>query len=100
MVDQPADAVAQFRERIEILGALHEALERWPEVAELSFTSETIEDMLVALQERFGINEVQADAVSSLQVRRTARTERERIGADLALLKAELARITGEQPSS
>ncbi len=100
MADEPyrysPEDVSRLRAQVEILDALHRALERWPEIAALSFEIDSADDLAAAIAELLEIDATRADAVLSLQVRRAPRAERERIGADLEILRTELAKALAQ----
>ena len=100
MADAPhrysPEDVSRLRAQVEILDALHRALERWPEIASLSFETESADDLATAVAELLEIDATRAEAVLSLQVRRAPRAERERIGADLDILRTELAKALAQ----
>ena len=100
MADEPyrysPEDVSRLRAQVEILDALHRALERWPEIASLSFEIDSVDDLAAAIAELLEIDAPRAEAVLSLQVRRAPRAERERIGADLQVLRTELAKALAQ----
>ena len=85
------DDVRVIRERLHILQPLHDALQRWPEVSDVVYTSTSEKQAKRRLRQLMGIDDVQAQAVMDIQLRRASDDERERHTRWLDGLKDELA---------
>lgn len=86
------ESVRRLRERVEILAGLHNALERWPEVAALAFASASPKSLKAELSDLLGIGEVPAQAVLDMQFRRVSKVERDRMRAEFKESQADLDR--------
>jgi DNA gyrase/topoisomerase IV subunit A len=84
---------------LHIYQAIHAALSRWPEVADLAFQTESPDSFRESLMQLLDVDEVQANAVSDMQVRRAGRLERAAVARRLAELRAEVAPLDSDQPS-
>ncbi|WP_099023864.1 intein-containing DNA gyrase subunit A [Mycolicibacterium palauense] len=78
-------------ERAHILRGLVKALDALDEVIALIRASETVEIARAGLIELLDIDEIQAQAILDMQLRRLAALERQRIIDDLAKIEAEIA---------
>ena len=78
-------------ERAHILRGLVKALDALDEVIALIRASQTVEIARVGLIELLDIDEIQAQAILDMQLRRLAALERQRIVDDLAKIEAEIA---------
>jgi DNA gyrase subunit A len=78
-------------ERAHILRGLVKALDALDEVIALIRASETVDIARAGLIELLDIDEVQAQAILDMQLRRLAALERQRIIDDLAKIEAEIA---------
>jgi DNA gyrase subunit A len=78
-------------ERAHILRGLVKALDALDEVIALIRASETVDIARVGLIELLDIDEIQAQAILDMQLRRLAALERQRIVDDLAKIEAEIA---------
>ncbi|OBK51352.1 intein-containing DNA gyrase subunit A [Mycobacterium kubicae] len=78
-------------ERAHILRGLVKALDALDEVIALIRASETVEIARNGLIELLDIDEIQAQAILDMQLRRLAALERQRIVDDLAKIEAEIA---------
>ncbi|MBA4609281.1 hypothetical protein H1W00_12395 [Aeromicrobium sp. Marseille-Q0843] len=85
------DDVRRILERLHILQALHDALQRWREVTDVIHSSTSEKHARGRLREFMGFDDVQAQAVMDIQVRRATAEDRERIRRDLDRMKDELA---------
>jgi DNA gyrase subunit A len=78
-------------ERAHILRGLVKALDALDEVIALIRASETVDVARAGLIELLDIDEIQAQAILDMQLRRLAALERQRIVDDLARIEAEIA---------
>jgi len=78
-------------ERAHILRGLVKALDALDEVIALIRASETVDIARAGLIELLNIDEIQAQAILDMQLRRLAALERQRIIDDLAKIEAEIA---------
>jgi DNA gyrase subunit A len=78
-------------ERAHILRGLVKALDALDEVIALIRASETVDVARVGLIELLDIDDIQAQAILDMQLRRLAALERQRIIDDLAKIEAEIA---------
>ncbi|MDT5281924.1 MAG: gyrase subunit, partial [Mycobacterium sp.] len=78
-------------ERAHILRGLVKALDALDEVIALIRASETVDVAKAGLIELLDIDEIQAQAILDMQLRRLAALERQRIVDDLAKIEAEIA---------
>ncbi|MDT5162797.1 MAG: gyrase subunit [Mycobacterium sp.] len=78
-------------ERAHILRGLVKALDALDEVIALIRASETVDVAKTGLIELLDIDEIQAQAILDMQLRRLAALERQRIVDDLAKIEAEIA---------
>ena len=78
-------------ERAHILRGLVKALDALDEVIALIRASQTVDDARVGLIELLDVDEIQAQAILDMQLRRLAALERQRIIDDLAKIEAEIA---------
>ncbi len=81
------------RDRFHILVGLLIALDRIDEVIATIRASASVEEAGVALISRFGLDEIQADAILKMQLRRLAALERQKIEDEKNALEAEIARL-------
>ena len=82
--------------RREIVVAYIEVLDRLAELVDLCSTvAGDTQELRTAVEEAFGLSPMAADAVLSMQVRRFAPSERERLRIDFADLEQRLQRMTG-----
>lgn len=88
------------KERAHILEGLKIALDHIDEVIQTIRSSQTTEEAQTNLMSRFGLSQIQADAILAMQLRRLAALERKKIEDELAeLLKtiAELEAILADE---
>jgi DNA gyrase subunit A len=78
-------------ERAHILRGLVKALDALDEVIALIRASETVDIARTGLMELLDVDEIQAQAILDMQLRRLAALERQRIIDDLAKIEAEIA---------
>ncbi|MBV8350046.1 MAG: DNA gyrase subunit A, partial [Mycolicibacterium sp.] len=78
-------------ERAHILRGLVKALDALDEVIALIRASETVDVARTGLMELLDVDEIQAQAILDMQLRRLAALERQRIIDDLAKIEAEIA---------
>ena len=83
--------LAKARERLHILQGYLAALDALDEVIALIRRSPTVEDARAGLMELLQVDEVQADAILALQLRRLAALERQKILDEHAELEAKVA---------
>lgn len=83
--------LAKARERLHILQGYLAALDALDEVISLIRRSPTVEDARAGLMELLQVDEVQADAILALQLRRLAALERQKILDEHAELEAKVA---------
>jgi DNA gyrase subunit A len=81
-------------ERIHILMGLLVALDNIDAVIAAIRASQTTEEALGALVQRFALDEVQADAILKMQLRRLAALEHKKIGEEREGLAREIQRLT------
>mgnify|MGYP002718500455 CR=1 FL=1 len=86
----------QFRldeaeKRAHILRGLVKALDMLDEVIALIRRSPTVDEARAGLMKLLDVDEVQADAILAMQLRRLAALERQKIVDDLAAIEAEIA---------
>lgn len=85
--------VDNLRDQVHVLEGLAAALARWPEVSAIAFESDTPDTIVSDLVQLLDVDEVQAQAISDMQVRQLARLQRERIDNRLAETREQLAAI-------
>jgi DNA gyrase subunit A len=83
--------LAKARERAHILEGLRIALQHLDEVIQTIRQSESAEAARSALMERFGLSQVQAQAILDMQLRRLAALERQRIEDEYQEVMARIA---------
>jgi DNA gyrase subunit A len=83
--------LAKARERAHILEGLRIALQHLDEVIRTIRQSESAEAARGALMERFGLSQVQAQAILDMQLRRLAALERQRIEDEYQEIMARIA---------
>ncbi len=83
----------QLLAREHILEGLKIALDHIDEVIKLIRASQTTDEARTGLMTRFGLSEIQANAILSMQLRRLTGLEREAIEKELAEVRAEIARL-------
>jgi DNA gyrase subunit A len=83
--------LAKARERAHILEGLRIALQHLDEVIRTIRQSESAEAARTALMERFGLTQVQAQAILDMQLRRLAALERQRIEDEYQEVMARIA---------
>ncbi|WP_159619382.1 DNA gyrase subunit A [Ruania rhizosphaerae] len=81
----------QAEDRIHILRGLIKALDALDEVIALIRRSPTVEEARTGLRELLGIDEIQANAILEMQLRRLAALERQKILDQFKALEAEIA---------
>ncbi|MEM7128335.1 MAG: DNA gyrase subunit A [Chloroflexota bacterium] len=79
------------RERAHILEGLRIALEFLDEVIQTIRSSQSVEDARTQLMSRFGLSEVQAQAILDMQLRRLAALERQKIEDEYQEIMARIA---------
>ncbi|MDD1702095.1 MAG: DNA gyrase subunit A [Methanoregula sp.] len=82
------------QEKVHILEGLLIALAKIDEVIAAIRASDTVENARLALIKGFGLDEVQANAILQMQLRRLAALEQQKIVDEKAGLVAEIARLT------
>jgi DNA gyrase subunit A len=93
----PAAQLSRVRRREHVLVAIARAQQSWPEFLQVIASATDATDAQRLLCLRFEFDDGQAMAVLDLQLRRVSQLERERIGQELAQLREEIDRLTGEQ---
>ncbi|MEZ4556679.1 MAG: DNA gyrase subunit A [Caldilineaceae bacterium] len=83
--------LGKARERAHILEGLRIALEFLDEVIQTIRNSDSAEDARTNLMERFGLSQVQAQAILDMQLRRLAALERQRIEDEYQEILARIA---------
>ena len=83
--------LSKARERAHILEGLRIALQFLDEVIQTIRSSDSAEAARAALVERFGLSEVQAQAILDMQLRRLAALERQRIEDEYSEIMARIA---------
>jgi DNA gyrase subunit A len=81
------------REKVHILSGLLTALSKIDEVITAIRASDTVENAKIALISKFGLDEVQANAILQMQLRRLAALERQKITDERKGLEAEIRRL-------
>ncbi|WP_336633650.1 MULTISPECIES: hypothetical protein [unclassified Microbacterium] len=81
--------------RREIIAAYVKALDRLSELIELCSVDRETAELRRALQDRFAITAVAADAILTLQVRRFTPSEKQKIRDELAGVDAQLELLDG-----
>nr|WP_087116891.1 DNA gyrase subunit A [Corynebacterium urinipleomorphum] len=81
----------EAEKRAHILRGLVKALDMLDEVIALIRRSPTVDEARTGLMELLDVDEVQADAILAMQLRRLAALERQKIVDDLAAIEAEIA---------
>ncbi len=79
--------------RAHILEGYKIALDHIDEVIKLIRASKTSEDAQAGLQEKFGLSEIQAQAILAMQLRRLTGLERDKIESELAELLSLIAQL-------
>jgi DNA gyrase subunit A len=79
--------------RAHILEGYKIALDHIDEVIKLIRASKTSEDAQAGLQEKFGLSEIQAQAILAMQLRRLTGLERDKIESELAELLALIGKL-------
>ena len=87
--------LGKARERAHILEGLRIALEFLDEVIQTIRESESAEAARTALMERFGLSQVQAQAILDMQLRRLAALERQRIEDEYQEIMARIDYLEG-----
>ncbi len=91
IVRRTAYRLRKANERAHILRGLVKALDALDEVIALIRASQTVDIARTGLIELLDIDEIQAQAILDMQLRRLAALERQRIVDDLAKIEAEIA---------
>ena len=81
----------EAEKRAHILRGLVKALDMLDEVIALIRRSPTVDEARTGLMELLDVDEIQADAILAMQLRRLAALERQKIIDDLAAIEAEIA---------
>ena len=81
----------EAEKRAHILRGLVKALDMLDEVIALIRRSPTVDEARTGLMELLDVDEIQADAILAMQLRRLAALERQKIVDDLAAIEAEIA---------
>jgi DNA gyrase subunit A len=84
--------LARTQERLHLLHAIALGLERYPEVLDVVSTVEG-DGVRAALQERFQLDEMQAEVLLDLQFRRVSPRERQRIEDEIIERRNEVQSI-------
>ncbi len=87
--------LAQAEARLHILEGLRIALDFLDEVIKTIRGSRTVDEARRALMERFGLTEIQAQAILDMPLRRLAALERQKIEDEYNDLKARIAYLNG-----
>jgi DNA gyrase subunit A len=100
--EQPSaqEWLEKAREREHILAAVALAATRWDDVLPVAAAAEDVEHAAARLQAEFGLDEVQAQVVLSLQVRRLPAAQRAKIEQELVEIRAEIADLEREVAAS
>ncbi|MBR1385765.1 MAG: DNA gyrase subunit A [Bacilli bacterium] len=85
--------LAKDEKRVHILEGYKIALDNIDEVVKIIRNAETDVEAKEKLMERFGLSEVQTDAILELRLRRLTGLERDKIEAELAALLAEIEEL-------
>ena len=85
--------LAKDEKRVHILEGYKIALDNIDEVVKIIRNAETDDEAKERLMERFGLSEVQTDAILELRLRRLTGLERDKIEAELAALLAEIEEL-------
>ena len=85
--------LAKDEKRVHILEGYKIALDNIDEVVKIIRNAETDVEAKEKLMERFGLTEVQTDAILELRLRRLTGLERDKIEAELAALLAEIEEL-------
>ncbi|HEU4675498.1 MAG TPA: DNA gyrase subunit A [Motilibacteraceae bacterium] len=88
------------RQREHILSPIAMAAVRWREVLLAAAEAQDLEHAAARLRAELGLDEHQAQAVLSLQVRRLPAAERAKIERELAELRTEIAELERELAES
>ncbi|MGN6244783.1 MAG: DNA gyrase subunit A [Motilibacteraceae bacterium] len=96
--EQPSaqEWLQKARQREHILAAIAFATTRWSDVLSVAAHADDVEQSAARLSAEFGLDDVQAQAVLALQVRRLPAAERRKIEHELAEIQAEIARLERE----
>jgi DNA gyrase subunit A len=89
------DELRHANERLRVLKALARALEEPHLVLDLLLDAQDPDEAASALQDRFGLDEVQAGAILDMQNRRLTKRDRERIRADVEELQKHIELLDG-----
>jgi DNA gyrase subunit A len=95
--DEPSidDQRKHLRSQLHIYGGIEMAMHKWPEVSALAFEAEEPDSLRQALIELLGVDDVQAAAISDMQVRRLSRRERDQIPRRVLELREQLSEMEG-----
>ena len=85
--------LAKDEKRVHILEGYKIALDNIDEVVKIIRNAETDTEAKEQLMERFGLTEIQTDAILELKLRRLTGLERDKIEAELAALLAEIEEL-------
>ena len=85
--------LAKARARAHILEGLKIALDRIDEVIKVIRESKTYEDASVNLQTKFGLDDIQSQAILAMQLRKLTGLERQAIEAELAELHKQISEL-------
>ena len=85
--------LAKDEKRVHILEGYKIALDNIDEVVKIIRNAETDVEAKESLMEKFGLSEVQTDAILELKLRRLTGLERDKIEAELAALLAEIEEL-------
>lgn len=87
---------AHLRSMLHIYVGIEVALHRWPEISALAFDTEEADSLRLALIELLDVDDVQAAAISDLQLRRISRLERQLASDRVLELRRQLNEIDAE----
>lgn len=94
-----AEMLAQVTERLHIMRAIDDSMERWPEVSTLAWNAGSTEEFISQLGALLGIDETQATAVADQQLGRVPREQRARVRRHVDELNAELVNLRSTDPT-
>jgi DNA gyrase subunit A len=98
--DTPEDVIRVAQDRLDILDGLVRALEDPHALLDVLVRADDVETARQALQDAFGLTEIQAMAVLDLQFRRVPVWELQKIIAHRDEVAAVVAQLTSAQPGS
>ena len=85
----------KLREREHILQGLKIAVDNLDEVIKICRTSKNQQEIKDRLMERFGLSQIQADAIAQMRLYQLSNMERQKILDELAAIEAKIAELEG-----